>query len=186
MQVNFRKILVNFFLFPITLLALVLYLYFVFNPQALPQPVLAYFEKSVDAKNFVAVANVKAAGNSNQAISYSYSDKEAGSSAYYRIKQFDFDGKYAIYNAKYTICESLENVELYPNPATNSITVDHFEGESLIIYFLNIVGQTIYKTEINNEGLNNIDISSLENGYYVVKIVDKNNNYKVFNLIKQK
>lgn len=142
-------------------------------------------EKSLDAKNFVAVANVKAAGNSNQAINYSYTDKEGGSSAYYRIKQFDFDGKYAIYDAKHTMCESLDNVELYPNPAKTAVTIDHFKGEYLVLNFINLVGQTVFSTEIKRENLKDIDISSLENGYYIVKLMDENGNIKVFHLIKQ-
>jgi len=43
---KFRKIFVNFFLFPITLLGLILYVYFVFNPDALPQPALAFAKRA--------------------------------------------------------------------------------------------------------------------------------------------
>ena len=46
MQNNFRKILINFFAFPITLLALIFYIYFVFHPEALPQPALAFLKKA--------------------------------------------------------------------------------------------------------------------------------------------
>jgi len=45
---------VNFFLFPITLLALLLFITFSFMPETLPKPVLAYLEKSdkpVEPKN---------------------------------------------------------------------------------------------------------------------------------------
>ena len=46
MRKNLRKIFVNFIFFPITVLALVSYIYFSYNPQDFPQSALAYFEKS--------------------------------------------------------------------------------------------------------------------------------------------
>lgn len=51
MKKNLRKNLVNFFVFPITLLALFLHIYLTLNSKNILQPVFAYFEKSETPKS---------------------------------------------------------------------------------------------------------------------------------------
>lgn len=53
-------------------------------------------EKSKDGNSFESVGNVKGQGNSNRNIRYIYTDNNPFSGiSYYRLKQTDFDGKYA-------------------------------------------------------------------------------------------
>jgi hypothetical protein len=53
-------------------------------------------ERSKDGNSFEAVGNVKGQENSNRNIRYSYTDNNPFSGiSYYRLKQTDFDGKYA-------------------------------------------------------------------------------------------
>ena len=52
-------------------------------------------EKSLDGKNFFSIAQVKGAGTSSQIKTYTSQDNDFNTNAYYRVKQTDFDGKFA-------------------------------------------------------------------------------------------
>ena len=56
-------------------------------------------EKSFDGIDWNLVGSVKASGNSNQTIDYSFIDNDLKFGvSYYRLKQFDFDGEFKIYS----------------------------------------------------------------------------------------
>jgi len=58
-------------------------------------------ERSADGKNFEAIATVNAAGNTNEKQFYSYEDnKPIAGTGYYRLVQYDKDGKYKLYDIK--------------------------------------------------------------------------------------
>ena len=63
---------------------------------------------------------------------------------------------------------ALEEVEIYPNPASNQITITNAQNSELYIY--NIAGQLI-KTIDNSDNKLDIDISNLADGLYTIKIV---------------
>ena len=63
---------------------------------------------------------------------------------------------------------ALEEVEIYPNPASNQITITNAQNSKLYIY--NIAGQLI-KTIDNSDNKLDIDISNLADGLYTIKIV---------------
>ena len=49
-----------------------------------------------DAKNFEPIGNVEGAGNSSKQLSYTFVDNNPYQGiSYYRLKQTDYDGKYA-------------------------------------------------------------------------------------------
>ncbi len=81
-------------------------------------------EKSFDAKEFFRIGTEKPT-NKTQVQSYSFTDKYATEAAYYRLKQFDEDGKinYSktifINNQKET---GFEEFSVYPNPVSSSAT----------------------------------------------------------------
>jgi hypothetical protein len=80
----------------------------------------------------------------------------------------------------------VENFEvtLYPNPATSGVNVVFYSlsgNESLRI--LNVVGETIFKTEIL-DAKSEIDISMLPLGIYFAEIVSGEEK-KILKLIKQ-
>ena len=56
----------------------------------------SYFdlESSIDGENWKFVTTKNAAGNSNEKINYSYIDNNLSEIVYYRLQQFDIDGKY--------------------------------------------------------------------------------------------
>ncbi len=81
-------------------------------------------EKSFDAKEFFRIGTEKPT-NKTQVQNYSFTDKYATEAAYYRLKQFDEDGK-VNYSKTIFISNQKENgiqeFSVYPNPASSSAT----------------------------------------------------------------
>lgn len=64
-----------------------------------------------------------------------------------------------------------KDLEIYPNPATNQVTIKMTEVAQLEIF--NQVGQKIYHQSLNT-GANYIDVKSYKQGIYIFKISNKN------------
>ncbi|HEY6505231.1 MAG TPA: PQQ-dependent sugar dehydrogenase [Chitinophagaceae bacterium] len=83
-------------------------------------------ERSIDNRNFAAIGNVTANGNTTTTTRYSYLDNDAANQPaaviYYRIKMVDTDGSY-IYSNTITIslADMAGKVSLYPNPAAQEV-----------------------------------------------------------------
>ncbi|MBC7828504.1 MAG: T9SS type A sorting domain-containing protein [Chitinophagaceae bacterium] len=84
-------------------------------------------ETSTDGINFSAVADKKAAGYSSNPIGYSYTHTNPPSShtRYYRLKQFDQDGKFKYSKIVQVDIIEKNTVRLYPNPANDKLVVHH-------------------------------------------------------------
>ncbi len=64
---------------------------------------------------------------------------------------------------------------LFPNPALNILTIqtdESFDGQVVNIY--NTLGQEVLRTSVNN---NKINIESLQNGSYIIKLESKQGTY---------
>lgn len=71
------------------------------------------------------------------------------------------------------------NVELYPNPVNNVLTV---KGDNIVkVAIFNALGQEIVIIENRNE----IDVTSLNNGLYFVRVTDVNGNISVNKIVKE-
>ena len=85
-------------------------------------------EKSGDALNWEIVTYIQGAGNSNQQLNYSYIDDSHynnNQTAYYRLKQTDFDSNYEYFKIAAIRCEGASDTSpvIFPNPASNTITI---------------------------------------------------------------
>jgi len=82
-------------------------------------------EKSIDGKNFISIAFIAGNGTTNQRQAYSHIDSKATNSAYYRLKQVDFDGKFAYSNTIYLTEQTVKTAELiaFPNPSKGEIAL---------------------------------------------------------------
>ena len=71
------------------------------------------------------------------------------------------------------------NVELYPNPVNNVLTI---KGDSIVkVAIFNALGQEVVAVENRNE----IDVTSLNNGLYFVRVTDVNGNVSVNKIVKE-
>jgi len=84
----------------------------------------AYFqiEHSNDGIHFQSLGRIDGAGNSAAIRNYAFRDLNPfGADNYYRLKQVDFDGKFAYSNiVQIKVARSID-VELYPNPTTGYV-----------------------------------------------------------------
>lgn len=127
-------------------------------------------ERSVDGNNFSKIAFVKGAGNSNKLIKYHFVD-DYSSSAYYRLKQLDFDGKFD-YSKVIAVKVEKEDlkVELSPNPFGNKITIQS-NNQISKVEIIDITGK-VKLVEIINGKTAEINTSEISNGIYFLRIND--------------
>ncbi|MBK7788266.1 MAG: DUF11 domain-containing protein, partial [Saprospiraceae bacterium] len=132
-------------------------------------------ESEVD---FTDIAEVKAAGISSDVRKYQTTDGDIakGGVYYYRIQQWDKDGRNALSRTVAVRIEVKDNkVALYPNPARDysTLSVELKGNEDAVVYVFNVEGQLVqtYNLESENKyGLNKkIRISGLSTGVYMVQ-----------------
>lgn len=112
-------------------------------------------ERSADAVNFTEVARIAGAGNTIDAIDYSYTDYDLfNGNTYYRLWQVDFDGTR---NASEIISVNCVDevfgeptVVAFPNPFQNDITLrlENFGNKPVTIEVYDVVGKLIYTEKI--------------------------------------
>jgi uncharacterized repeat protein (TIGR01451 family) len=137
-------------------------------------------ERSSDGQNFSSIGQVSAAGFASQTRNYQWLDQVGTISTnwvYYRIKQFDNDGKW-----KYSTIVAVKlkkgttQFTVSPNPFRNLINVnfDWQLNETGTISIINYEGQQIMKKQIQlMKGANFIQLNELNKlnaGNYLVRI----------------
>jgi len=66
---------------------------------------------------------------------------------------------------------------IFPNPATNQITIEFSSSSNILLEIKNVLGQTIYSETISNiSGIHvkNIDLTEFSNGVYIVRVQSEN------------
>tara|TARA_R100000306_G_scaffold25158_3_gene28215 strand:- start:915 stop:1130 length:216 start_codon:yes stop_codon:yes gene_type:complete len=71
---------------------------------------------------------------------------------------------------------------VYPNPATNQITIDLGSNANSKVAIYNVLGQQFYASEIEKAA--QIDVSAFQTGTYVIKISSENGS-QVLRFVKQ-
>ncbi len=124
-------------------------------------------ERSIDGKNFSIVGFVKGFGNSNRMVNYSFTDKN-NQTAYYRLKQVDFDGKFDYSKTLLFNSLEIEGIELSPNPFGNTITLAS-EKQITKIEIIDMTGK-VKLMEVVNSNKAEINTSELNNGVYFIRV----------------
>ncbi len=114
-----------------------------------------YFEiqKSFNGKDFITIAKIDGAGNSNIRKEYSYiTESQKDILVYYRLKQTDFNGNSVYLKTVVTDCESRQQTDLwlvYPNPFDGKIMVfsNDVNTGDFYITVKNALGETVFKTK---------------------------------------
>jgi archaellum component FlaG (FlaF/FlaG flagellin family) len=81
-------------------------------------------ERSNDGNNWAAITTLAAAGSSTMEKSYSFTDNNPGSQNYYRIAQYDIDGKIQYTGTLKMSCTATDVFRVWPNPVTESLFVN--------------------------------------------------------------
>ncbi len=74
---------------------------------------------------------------------------------------------------------NLYSINIYPNPASSNITIEHKNNiqQKITLSLLDIQGQQIVNEKINFTSKQTIDISSLSNGVYILMLQNEKINY---------
>lgn len=135
-------------------------------------------DKSLDGITWFPLATVKATGNSFAEVQYSCNDNLSKSiQVYYRLKQFDIDGKFEEFDPIALDCiEQNKEPFSFPNPSDNRFKFaihSNSPNEKIKIIIYNQIGNAVHTQENNlMEGINNIFVATnnLISGLYTVEI----------------
>ncbi len=123
-------------------------------------------EKSLDGTNFENIGFVKGYSNSNQLNNYSF-DYQNSESAFYRLKQIDFDGAYE-YSNIVSAKNGINEFEILPNPFKDEITISNTD-KITNIEIVDLTGKVVYTSQpINNKV--SVNTSNLKGGVYYIKV----------------
>ena len=138
-------------------------------------------ERSGNGQIFTKIQTIKGTGGPASGVWYNYTDKQATTFNYYRMKMVDYDGSYEyskIINIS-TDCTQDYKLKLYPNPVSNqmgTINLNFFSNsEEVQIQITDMLGKVMSKTSlaaVSNE-MNTVrfDITSLPVGTYSLQIL---------------
>lgn len=131
-------------------------------------------ERKNNSGNFYTIGSVNGAGTSNETIHYSFDDNTPMEGInYYRLKQWDKDGKFTFSNVITLINKNNLPIKVYPNPATNKINIEFAESRNNIqLKLVNTTGQIILQSPSQT-----IDVSHIPNGMYYLNIVTNQENF---------
>ncbi len=133
-------------------------------------------ERSTDGRDYNAIGQVAAAGNSNNTRNYSFIDNTPTRGInYYRLRIMDVDSREKFSPVKNVRNEGTADIAVYPNPVIDvmqvNITSDRLDRASISVTDMN--GKLVYVKAISlNEGSNylNINTAHFSTGTYVIKI----------------
>ncbi|HRS53640.1 MAG TPA: T9SS type A sorting domain-containing protein [Bacteroidales bacterium] len=139
-------------------------------------------EKSTNTlDNWELIGTIKGAGNSNNILTYSYIDNNPiNGIQYYRLKQTDYDGKYEYFKpiaVNYENYYQSKEITLYPNPAQNNVYIylKNNDYEYYNVQIININGQIVTEVPYCTGNTQNIDISNIPYGSYILNVTTTDN-----------
>ena len=126
-----------------------------------------YFEiqKSIFGKEFIPIAEVSGNGTTNEIQHYHFKDNEVSPSAFYRLKQVDYDGTYAYSKIIRTVNEG-DLVSFKQNNNEVIISLDKFVPSEILL--MNSSGREILQDEFYDSY--SIDKSFMASGIYVLVV----------------
>jgi hypothetical protein len=144
-------------------------------------------QRSTDGITFTAIGFVNSqamGGNSSDALNYIFIDNNpVGDKQYYRLRQVDLDNRSKLSNIvmiKGNKPVTLAIGGLFPNPANSQINVilDAPVRDKVTLVVMDATGKTVIQQVVNVETGSNtipVNISTLTNGTYLVKLVCNSN-----------
>jgi len=138
-------------------------------------------QRSADGRTFHKVGWVGTQarnGNSSQALSYRFADKDAvGAIAYYRLQQVDKDGKTTLSDIV-RLGEQVKGsfgITAAPNPVSNNmvITTQGTQGDHARLTLTDITGKPVLQLLVTG-AQTAVDMSSLSQGLYLLRYTDDN------------
>jgi Secretion system C-terminal sorting domain len=121
-------------------------------------------EKSNNGKHFESIAFIPFSAEKT----FSFEDKNSTSSAYYRLKIIDDDGRFEYSKIIFLEKNNPDEIEIYPNPVHDFLNILNFNPKNESDFeIINTLGQSVLTGKINSQ---TIDLQVLIKGVYFLKI----------------
>ena len=131
-------------------------------------------ERSLDGITFEPIAFVDGAGNSNSLLSYQAYDNDPFKGInYYRLKQTDFNGKFAYSNIiEVDFNNDNEEINIYPNPFSDRTTVYFSDADHLPfnIEIFDALGKIVREEKQITGNVFVVEKGQLKPGVYILRI----------------
>jgi hypothetical protein len=142
-------------------------------------------EHSANAKQWRKIGEVAAKGESSELANYNYTHTTPNAEKnYYRLKLTDLDGAFAYSRI---VSVNFENIAssplLYPNPVSDRLFIKDFPN-AVKVEIINLSGQTVLNTTHKLE--EGIPLNKVNNGMYLVKVLDTNGKSETQKIVVQK
>ena len=128
---------------------------------------------SEDGNGFQDLAVINAEGANR---TYSFIHRDVNGTAYYRLKMLDQDGAYHYSEIKRLTFTTKTGLTIVPNPSNDYIHIhcgNPMELKTIQIFSIDLV---MLKTVRNYTGGQNVMVSDLPNGIYILKVCSLKNN----------
>ncbi len=142
--------------------------------------------RSTDGVDFIKVAAIKSAGNSNTIKNYNHQDKINGATGnyiYYRLKQIDIDGKATFSSIVKLNIGTKTSFEVFPNPFTNNFAVSFSatKTSNATLRIQNSSGNLVFSKQVNvTKGNNSVvmnNLPTLATGVYYISVYNEELNF---------
>ena len=132
-------------------------------------------ERSVDGIRWTVIGNVPASNKSNTEIDYYFTDNNPQQNGFYRIAEYDLDGRVQYSNIVRSLCNTTDLFKLWPNPAHEMafINIVSNSGSQAMIKIFDSKGALVKEQKYTLSQGNNqlsIDMRSLTNGIYSLSV----------------
>jgi hypothetical protein len=157
-------------------------------------------QRSTDAMTFENIITISGAGNSNQELTYTFTDKNPLEGiAYYRLKQVDYNGMFEIFDpvaVNYSsngLLTTEPEINLYPNPYTYgelTLELENWNSNSTTnILLFDVSGKVVYNKFYNSLNgnqikLNESNMSNLPKGYYFLVVKNSSTSQSIALIIQ--
>jgi hypothetical protein len=148
-------------------------------------------QTSRDGQTWLHVAQIEAAGTTNQTTNYNYSDINFGALVYYRLVQIDTDGQQEIFGPISSNCALDNNVmTVHPNPSNDNFAVSIQTKESFenaVVELVDMSGRVVLSqtTDFNaGSTMLNFDGKALHAGTYFIRVQGQNDKFTPIRVVK--
>jgi hypothetical protein len=146
-------------------------------------------QKSADGVAWTTIGNVAAAGNSTAATNYNFVDGIADGNEFYRIAEYDLDGKAMYSNTIRSGCSVADVLKIWPNPASDLVYISLPANSSshVTINLFDARGALIKQQTANPAGnaLTTLRIKELAAGVYYISIISANGQIQTQKIMKE-
>jgi hypothetical protein len=129
-----------------------------------------HIERSNDASTWETIGFVKGAGNSQQRLTYSFTDNTPLSISYYRLRQEDNDGRTTNSSVVSVSQNGKLNVKIAPNPAKDVVNISlDKESEKNFVTVYDVVGRSVATAQFSGNQ-SELNVSNLIKGIYFINV----------------